>query len=599
MKNKKAIAMLARLFFLKSLAAFFLFFFSFSILCSSESSAQWKLLLAFPGSDGFQTPYFLDLSGAPRIGFVGAYDTSIVTGNGVSIYAIYKTTDGGNSWKPVILPDSVSGEAMDITFKDSMTGWVGMANLGLYKTTDQGESWNLLPSTHSNNTGDNVYGIYYEKTTGSLFITTYGNTFGGNDLLVSYDDGASWKSANSSYTGIGYSGFAFNNDSVGIVASDDEGYLPWLRTTDFGNTWNPVNMDSIVWQPYAIPGTNIDFAITYYGDVYRSMDAGITWNEVYAFPPIDGSASCVRGDSSRIFVQNEIGCYMSTDRGDSWSYLCGPPSSYTDFENRFYYNDGYVYLPTVDPLTYNSEFWELNLDSMQYFSSQIASQFPNAAKDTTVTPGSMVIVNFLPTTDANIGIDTAHFAIHYDPNSLSLESLNIPAGWSILDSSSSVGTLNLTIISSSAIPLPTPALQLTFGTYLSSTSAKVYLDSANLIGQRLNCDCAALSLAPPDSVQINFTGCGDSLILAALNDSLPFYIKSIQPNPASSSIEINLSPSVLVTYTLFDALGRSVLSNSNGASSFSLDVSNMPSGIYYLRLTQNGYVQSRSISIAR
>ena len=53
---------------------------------------------------------------------------------------------------------------------------------------------------------------------------------------------------------------------------------------------------------------------------------------------------------------------------------------------------------------------------------------------------------------------------------------------------------------------------------------------------RLNCDCAVESIDGEDSVQINFTGCGDSLILAAMNDSLPFYIESIQPNPAQDRL---------------------------------------------------------------
>jgi hypothetical protein len=151
-------------------------------------------------------------------------------------------------------------------------------------------------------------------------------------------------------------------------------------------------------------------------------------------------------------------------------------------------------------------------------------------------------------------------------------------------------------------------LQLTFKTYLGSSSAKVYLDSANLYGSRQNCDCAALSVAPADSVQINFTGCGDSLILAAMNDSLPFYIERIQPNPAQDKITVMLSGSANPTIEMYDALGRIVLvppttpqpppSLEGGVGgAIVLDVTNVPSGIYFLRLSMGGYVQSRSVVV--
>jgi hypothetical protein len=93
--------------------------------------------------------------------------------------------------------------------------------------------------------------------------------------------------------------------------------------------------------------------------------------------------------------------------------------------------------------------------------------------------------------------------------------------------------------------------------------------------------------------------CGDSTILVAWNSGQPFSIESIQPNPASSSIEINLLSSSSVTYTLFDALGRSILSNTALGQKIDIDVSSVSAGIYYLRVSFNGYVQSRSISIAR
>ncbi len=109
------------------------------------------------------------------------------------------------------------------------------------------------------------------------------------------------------------------------------------------------------------------------------------------------------------------------------------------------------------------------------------------------------------------------------------------------------------------------------------------------------------------SVPSNFTlelTCTDSIIVAAMNDSLPFYIQSIQPNPAQDEITISLSGSAQPVIEMYDALGRITTAASPQPLSLlgeglSIDVSNVPSGMYYLRFSSNGYVQTRSISIER
>ncbi len=105
------------------------------------------------------------------------------------------------------------------------------------------------------------------------------------------------------------------------------------------------------------------------------------------------------------------------------------------------------------------------------------------------------------------------------------------------------------------------------------------------------------------SIPSNFTlelRCGDSLILAAWNSEPPFAIESIQPNPAQDEITISLSGNVQPKIEMYDVLGRGqdVHSTSLG-SGVSIDVSNMPSGLYFLRLSENGYVQSRQVVVQR
>jgi len=452
-----------------------------------------------------------------------------------------------------------------------------------------------------------VFGIYYDKKSDGLFLS--GNSIApvgqGFDEL-SWDEDLTW-SGFAVNAGGGTGGFAFTDGNNGLMTWDGVQQGTFWRTTDGGHSWNAIAFDSTSWQPLAIPNTNTYFVNTYSGVVFRTDDAGDNWDALWNLPmPLIGSFSernvssgSIAGTLNNLVVLGDSGCFRSTDEGLTWKYLCGVGSGWGPAYSlrRFFVRSNQIFITTEDTL--GSHLWELNLDSMQYFSSQVASQFPSATKDTIVTPGSIVTVNFLPTTDPLIGIDTAHFSIHYDFGALSVENTNIPPGWSVLKSSSGNGTLDLWIVSSNAAPLPTPVLQLTFGTALSPTTAKVHLDSAHLYGKRLNCDCPALSVSGPDSVEIDFAGCGDSLILAAMNHTPPFSIESVQPNPASTKITVNFAKSSKssVSYELYDALGSSHLNGDISSSGEVLDVDGLSSGVYYLRFTSNGYVQTRRVNI--
>ena len=598
-----------RPFRVEGLAALFVyasFVVSLVALDSSPGSAQWRQLPLnqnhfTANGNGFRAIYFLDLPGPPRIGFIGSYD-SITS-------VIYKTTDGGNSWKPIpafnIYRDGPV--ALDFAFKDTLTGWAA-TSFGVYKTTDQGESWNLLPTTIANTSYDDAEALFYDKLSSGLFLGTAGSVAGlSSALAASYDDGSTWTGLPNAPE-IGYCGFAFSNDSVGVVSQNLDYYrygpLPWLRTTNAGKTWAKIPMDSMSWQPYAVPGTSTILGIMLLsGTVFRSTDAGSTWKQVFAFPltGVDKygeiCSGVIRGDSARLFIQNRIGCYMSTDQGDSWKYLCGQPSADNNEGTRFYVKAGYIYLSTWDSLDDKTSLWILNVDSMQSFRTNIA--FLDGSKRNSANAGSDVTVNFIPELNDAIGIDSGHIVIRFDAASLNLKNLILPNSWTIVDSNSAGGVLNLWIKDPSASQLPTPIIQLTFGTALGSFSPKVYLDSANLYGKRLNCDCQALSVASRDSVEIDFTGCGDSLILAALQHKSPFAIQSIGPNPVSDRLRIDLQKNLNapVRAQLFNVLGDIKKQNDFARNVSILDVSALPSGVYYLRLSQSDYVQTRTIVV--
>jgi hypothetical protein len=140
---------------------------------------------------------------------------------------------------------------------------------------------------------------------------------------------------------------------------------------------------------------------------------------------------------------------------------------------------------------------------------------------------------------------------------------------------------------------------LAFQVYLTDSSeTPLTLSNILLSTPGFEPDC----IATIDSNSSGFTylyRCGDSELQGFLQTgTVPLQIESIVPIPANASLRVEGSGQN-VEAELFDALGRETLPPTLHPLPFTLDVSSLPSGTYFLRLSQNGYVQSREISIER
>ena len=557
--------------------------------------SQWKLQQDFasyaPDFLRITSIYFLDLPGPPRIGFLGA--ASIDSGQ------LWKTTNGGASWYEVRIANEIDFDGVyDFAFKDSLTGWLVEYDdpWGLdacYKTTDGGETWNALPGTGDPGyTTEGGYSIYYHRATNRLFLASDEDFVLG---LTSTDEGVTWQSMN-----LQFSSSSFSDDSTGILTGypSSNGFSNQIFdnfTTDGGKTWTTTNYWYFATHPLPIWGTKTFFLLTDSDQVYRSDDGGKTWTLISIVSGGGiGLPGDLYGDLNQMYTQTVTGVFVSKDEGLSWQDLCGPGARGAYEHIGFYARGNYVYAAeTGDGYGYGApcKLWYLNTDSLNIFTSSLHPTQSTAS-------GNGMSVLFQPQIDSTVGVDTAHFAIRYD-SSLLLQSLQLPAGWNLLDSSSNGNTLNVTIFDTSSV-VSNPNVTLTFEPILtpSISSGKVWLDSANLSGKWMNCDISAQSTSAPDSVQLDFTGCGDSLILAAMEHTPPFAIQSIVPNPAQNSLRVEGNGQG-VTAELDDALGRAVVPVTLYPLPVTLDVHSLPSGIYYLRFSSNGYVETRSISIAR
>jgi photosystem II stability/assembly factor-like uncharacterized protein len=330
---------------------------AFLIGISDISNAQWKEIGSFEFNDpilgniGMYITCTYFLPGVPKVGFVGT-ETELD-----------KTTDGGRSWYPVWdTGGAVSGVYVsDICFKDSLNGWFAILGSGgnpppvCFRTTDGGESWSELSVPNS---FSNAHAIYYNNLTNRLFICGQDTVEGYPDstwsgIEISTNFGNTWKKLLT----MTIQGFSFSNDSIGIASAFSEAgdTAGIIRTTDGGITWTfvPISDSFAFIQPLAIPGTPICFACTYARTIiYRSDDYGQTWRVMKDFGPLQDSlfntiapyaVGCICGDLSRLYIQTDTGMFVSIDSGYTWQFDGGPAYQTNFTYDRFYCAHGYAF----------------------------------------------------------------------------------------------------------------------------------------------------------------------------------------------------------------------------------------------------------------
>jgi len=576
-------------------------------LCTltDDCSAQWKKVFDFGRPNIVEVVTFNKWG----VGFLGLTDR-----NRGYTSSVWKTLDTGQSWVESTISLGINQPMIpnDFTFKDSLTGW--MSSNSIFKTTDGGSSWSsnfFIVASQS---------IYYNPATKLLLD---GNWYSAStSLMVSSDEGAHWN-WNIANADADYNGFSFLTDSIGIITSGTPDISPGLVTRNGGLSWSNLGLTAECWQPFAQSMTGHFFAAhDANGDIraiYRSDDTGISWKDIYDFSGL--LTGCIRGDTAgNLYVQSHAdydqfpSMHESTDSGNTWINICGPGNTW---DTRFCVFSHYLFAGDT-----NGNLWQLDLSTLKRGMSDTNNYIFSVQEvgDTVVNPGDSIGVSFVPGTGTLAATDSVELTLRYDPNAVSLSSLTVPAGWWVADSSSldsrvrgnDIETLTLTLRSDSAESLPSPLLHAEFHTYLTPSESRagsatyatfIYLDSAqSFFPQTTPCAATTLSLQQPDSVEIDFTGCEDSTIVAAMEHAPPFTIESVVPNPAASEIEVRISGAGYVVpgidVQLFDALGNCVLTMPGvRRTALPLDVSSFPSGVYFLRLSENGYTVSRSISI--
>ena len=228
---------------------------------------------------------------------------------------LWKTTDGGNSWKPVtdgkIKTSSVGAVAVAPSNPDIVYMGMGETELrgnimqgdGVYKTADAGKTWQNIGLEDS----QAISRVRVHPTDpNTVYVAAFGHPYGPNEMRGVYrtkDGGKSWRR------------ILYRNDHCGAV---DLSIDPK----------NPNLMYAAIWDAYRTPWSMSSGGPG--SGLFKSTDGGDTWTEITrntgmptgVIGKIGVAVSPVEPNRVWAIVENENGgVYRSDDAGATWAKI--------------------------------------------------------------------------------------------------------------------------------------------------------------------------------------------------------------------------------------------------------------------------------------
>ena len=258
---------------------------------------------------------------------------------------VYKSTDGGKSWKNMGLKDSRQIGEISIDPRNSSivfvaaegSAWGPAGDRGLYKTTDGGKTWKKVLEISENTGVNNV--IYDPRNPDVMYATSeqrrrhvYTKIGGGPESAVykSEDGGETWNKIMSGLPGVHIGGMDIaispvNPDVLYLImeAAEDKG--GFFKSTNRGASWNKMNDYNASGQYfneiYCDP-KNVDKV--YSMDVVSkvTLDGGKTWNAIgLSNRHVDDHAMWIDPTNTEHFlIGGDGGIYETFDGGSSYDF---------------------------------------------------------------------------------------------------------------------------------------------------------------------------------------------------------------------------------------------------------------------------------------
>jgi len=232
---------------------------------------------------------------------------------------IFKTNDGGINWIKTDFPDT--HELTSIHFINESKGWaVGDSGI-VITTSDGGDSWTFQNSGTKSYlssvffSDENNGWICYGYMVGFPSSKAYG-------VILHTDDGGENWDIQKEVENYRFTDIYFHDDKTGwAVGSNHQNKTEIYLTSDGGNDWNPVSINTIWKSFYSIRFIDdlTGWLVGESGIILKTTDGGNTWT-----PQTDGYKgynlnSCFIVDQNTVYTAGRYGYILYTaDGGETW-----------------------------------------------------------------------------------------------------------------------------------------------------------------------------------------------------------------------------------------------------------------------------------------
>jgi photosystem II stability/assembly factor-like uncharacterized protein len=252
--------------------------------------------------------------------------TIVIESCSVSVGPTESTPGSGtDSWQTFSTPAGLT-RLRDIAFNSSGHIFLAERSTGLWRSTNGGASWQQINTGLSNLNGWSID----VRSDGTLFASTYGN--GSTVPVIFYrstDNGDHWTQFGSFVNvslGPAFSGVCTTNSGRLMFAGR---YVPSPHSGGFYSTDSGTSVSEIATNPVSTAGFAVGCMTTspfdvWYGSeaagVYRSIDDGLTFNQIAATSGVIGNTNDIEFANSKVLTASQGGIFQSSDQaGTSWT----------------------------------------------------------------------------------------------------------------------------------------------------------------------------------------------------------------------------------------------------------------------------------------
>ena len=304
----------------------------------------------------------------PEVVWVGTGECNMR--NSVSIgTGMYKTFDGGTNWKKVGLDsvERISKIAIDPSNSDIVyvaapgALWSDSKQRGLFKTSDGGKTWKKILFTDEKTGCADV--IIDPKDPNTLYASmwqfrrtpwSFMSGGKGSALYKSSDAGKTWKKIQNGFDGqeLGRICLACSpSEPKNLYAIAESGKTALYATTNGGESWTKKSAgQNVTWRPFYFSVITVDPVDP--KRIYRpSLSMSISSDGGESFKEASFEGGWVHSDqhalwidpnnNSHMLLGTDGGMYQSLDRGNSWTMFANLPVSqfyHVTFDGKDPYN---------------------------------------------------------------------------------------------------------------------------------------------------------------------------------------------------------------------------------------------------------------------